>query len=280
MRGILKLGGLQLSDLRYSSFERGLIDELFPNGKHGDKLYYLSMSRNRANSFVNDQMFRRILFRFCLRGRSISKYGRIVPINYFNDVRIRGEMEDRLISDHNLIPLSLVDHVDVFINGSLGNEDFALLRAIEVRVPCRYFTTKMNFLMGRNAVEIGDLSGYELEVDEPSEIHGNESRIDALGRYLSGDYSDADLDEIRWRDAWWISNHGKKKKITTEPPITITPQNFASNKKKPAARATKIPAQMPCNFLSVVPRITLPKSTAAKSHIGIKNSEVTARNIE
>jgi hypothetical protein len=206
MRGILKLGGLQLSDLRYSSFERGLIDELFPNGKHGDKLYYLSMSRNRANSFVNDQMFRRILFRFCLRGRSISKYGRIVPINYFNDVRIRGEMEDRLISDHNLIPLSLVDHVDVFINGSLGDEDFALLRAIEVRVPCRYFTTKMNFLMGRNAVEIGDLSGYELEVDAPSEIHGNESRIDALGRYLSGDYSDADLDEIRWRDAWWISD--------------------------------------------------------------------------
>ena len=43
MRGILRLGGLQLSDLRYSSFERGLIDELFPNGKHGDKLYFFLM---------------------------------------------------------------------------------------------------------------------------------------------------------------------------------------------------------------------------------------------
>ena len=28
-RGILRLGGLQLSDLRYSSFERGLIVGLF-----------------------------------------------------------------------------------------------------------------------------------------------------------------------------------------------------------------------------------------------------------
>ena len=107
MLGMLRTGGIQLADLRYSAWERGLMDNSHPSSS--GKLYFLSMSRNRANEFSDGMLTavgkQGLVFRICFSGRTLSKY---------------------------------------------------------------------------------------------------ESRIDALGRYLSGDYSDADLDKIRWRFAGWI----------------------------------------------------------------------------
>ena len=77
-----------------------------------------------------------------------------------------------------------------------------------------------------------------------------------------------------------LSSQGKKNMITTEPPMITTPQNLASNKKKPPANTRAIAAQAPFTFRSLVFRANIPRMTAKKIHKGNKKFVVVARNIE
>ena len=44
-----------------------------------------------------------LVFRICFSGRTLSKYGKLYPINYYGSNDNRGEMEDRLVGDINLL---------------------------------------------------------------------------------------------------------------------------------------------------------------------------------
>lgn len=166
MYGILRTGGIQLTDLRFNPWERGLMDDAHPSSS--GKLYFLSMSRNRANDFsINLLKSNRgsLTFRICFTGRTISKYGKIYPINYYGSTGDRGEMEDRLVSDVNKIPFSDFDHVDVLLpqTGFVTDYHKKMLRTLANRVECRFFDNVKNFISGRGAIDF-DYDG-EGEID-------------------------------------------------------------------------------------------------------------------
>lgn len=104
---ILSAGGLLTSQLMSSELEVRIVRKA--GGR--EKLYYLSFSRNLANDYIHANIDYDKLVTFEFDSRSIAKYGKVVPVNFFGLNTTRGEMEDRLITDHNIIPLTAVKHI-------------------------------------------------------------------------------------------------------------------------------------------------------------------------
>lgn len=98
---IAKHGTILLSGSIVSKNETNIAKNV---GRDGRNLYYLSLSRNLHNAF-NETLNELAVFEFS--GHLLtSKYGKIVPVNFFKDVNNRGEMEDRLISDEPYIKIT------------------------------------------------------------------------------------------------------------------------------------------------------------------------------
>ena len=108
-----------------------------------------------------------LVFRICFSGRTLSKYGKVHPINYYGANDNRGGMEDRLVSDINLIPFSDFDYVDVLLPRGLSTTDYQrkLIKAVSERVRCFVFVLVggryrsmvrciLLIIMGRMTIEV------------------------------------------------------------------------------------------------------------------------------
>jgi len=200
MLGMLRTGGIQLADLRYSAWERGLMDNSHPSSS--GKLYFLSMSRNRANEFSDGMLTavgkQGLVFRICFSGRTLSKYGKLYPINYYGSNDNRGEMEDRLVGDINLIPFSDFDYVDVLLPRDSFTSDYQrrLIKAVSERVRCRVFDNPKKFFSGRGDIEFDfDVEG---EVNLGGNLFGDDGVAEIIIKYFEGgELTDDEKDELR-----------------------------------------------------------------------------------
>lgn len=161
------------------------------------------MSRNRANEFSDGMLTavgkQGLVFRICFSGRTLSKYGKVYPINYYGSNDNRGEMEDRLVSDVNLIPFSDFDYVDVLLPRGLPTTDYQrkLIKAVSERVRCRVFDNPKKFFSGRGDVEFDfDVEG-EVNLDN-SNSFGTDDVAEIIIKYFGGGkLTDVEKDELR-----------------------------------------------------------------------------------
>jgi hypothetical protein len=160
------------------------------------------MSRNRANEFSDGMLTavgkQGLVFRICFSGRTLSKYGKVYPINYYGSNDNRGEMEDRLVSDVNLIPFSDFDYVDVLLPRGLSTTDYQrkLIKAVSERVRCRVFDNPKKFFSGRGDVEFDfDVAG---EVNLGGDLFGDDGVAEIIIKYFEGgELTDDEKDELR-----------------------------------------------------------------------------------
>jgi hypothetical protein len=148
-----------------------------------------------------------LVFRICFSGRTLSKYGKVYPINYYGSNDNRGEMEDRLVSDVNLIPFSDFDYVDVLLPRGLSTTDYQrkLIKAVSERVRCRVFDNPKKFFSGRGDVEFD----FEIEggVNLGGNAFGNHEVVKITIKYFEGgELTDAEKDELRRANLFNILN--------------------------------------------------------------------------
>lgn len=128
----------------------------------GDKAFFLSTARNRSGEFLmNNFRIREIGVLLSIDGRRVARYGRVIPVSY--DETLRGEQEDRIVSDKEFIPIdAVVSSVDVYVPRDLIQQfmaNFTVLRSIQEKFPnVRFFDDKQKFIRGYGSIEL-DLSG-------------------------------------------------------------------------------------------------------------------------
>lgn len=112
IESVISSGRLVLSQLmtkanEYAAFKRAY-------GKTS-KLYFLSLARSLRSEFIKDAGAATTQCIFEFSGRKLSRYGRVVPINFFNSINDEhvDEMEDRLVSDRGSISISECECVHV-----------------------------------------------------------------------------------------------------------------------------------------------------------------------
>jgi hypothetical protein len=157
--GMMRDGKIKLAKLdRRREVER--TNNAFPGA--GDKAYFLSTARNRSGEFLmNNFRIREIGVLLTIDGRRVARYGRVIPVSY--DETLRGEQEDRIVSDKEFIPIdAVVSSVDVYVPRDLIQQfmsNFTVLRSIQEKFPnVRFFDDKQKFIRGYGSIEI-DLSG-------------------------------------------------------------------------------------------------------------------------
>ncbi len=176
--GMMRDGKIKLAKLATQDKESNLTNNAFPGA--GDKAYFLSTARNRSGDFLmNNFRLREIGVLLSIDGRRVARYGRVIPVSY--DETLRGEQEDRIVSDHEFIPIdAVVSSVDVYVPRDLiqqfmgivtrdvvddsGYSDrltagFSVLRKIQHNFPnVRFFDDKQKFIRGFGSIQL-DLSG-------------------------------------------------------------------------------------------------------------------------
>lgn len=176
--GMMRDGKIKLAKLAAQDKESNLTNNAFAGS--GDKAYFLSTARNRSGDFLmNNFRIREIGVLLSIDGRRVSRYGRVIPVSY--DETLRGEQEDRIVSDKEFIPIdAVVSSVDVYVPRDLiqqfmgivtrdvvddsGYSDrltagFSVLRKIQHNFPnVRFFDDKQKFIRGFGSIQL-DLSG-------------------------------------------------------------------------------------------------------------------------
>lgn len=113
IRSIATSGSISLSHLLADHSELLLIRRQLKNNT--DKLFYLSLARSLHSEYLSKSLGGDITV-FEFNSQTISKYGKISAYDYFSDAedsKKTDEMEDRLISDHPIIPLKVVTRMHV-----------------------------------------------------------------------------------------------------------------------------------------------------------------------
>lgn len=149
--GMMRDGKIKLSKL-VGQQEVERTNNAFPGA--GDKAFFLSTARNRSGEFLmNNFRIREIGVLLSIDGRRVSRYGRVIPVSY--DETLRGEQEDRIVSDKEFIPIdAVVSSVDVYVPRDLI-EKFTVLRSIQEKFPnVRFFDDKQKFIRGYGSIEI------------------------------------------------------------------------------------------------------------------------------
>lgn len=150
--GMMRDGRIKLAKLATQDKESNLTNNAFAGS--GDKAYFLSTARNRSGEFLmNNFRMREIGVLLSIDGRRVARYGRVVPVSY--DGTLRGEQEDRIVSDKEFIPIdAVVSSVDVYVPRHLI-EKFTVLRSIQEKFPnVRFFDDKQKFIRGYGSIEI------------------------------------------------------------------------------------------------------------------------------
>lgn len=115
---MIRTGSVVLSALTTDEYELQQVKE---KSNIRGRMYYLSLARSLHSEFLTSGIYRGNYVVMEFRNRDIAKYGKIIPFNFFNNVE-RDEMEDRMLSNKSMIPLSaihkiLVVCVDGYVHG-------------------------------------------------------------------------------------------------------------------------------------------------------------------
>lgn len=164
IESVLSSGKILLSQLFSNASEISAIRTAYGDAK--TKLYFLSLARSMKSEFImNMSGITQCIFQFS--GRKLSRFGRIIPINYFNnsdrdeDV---DEMEDRLVSDRGFIPISMCECVHVVCTDKLLGR-FKIMQEM-YGVNIKFYRTVREMKLMRNSMtlaeRIGDLSDGEI----------------------------------------------------------------------------------------------------------------------
>lgn len=150
-----------------------------------DKLYYFSFARSIKSAYIGESTRRnQCLFEFS--GRKVSRYGKIVPLNFFNgpNDEIFDEMEDRLVTNKSSMPVTVCECMHVMC------EDRYVERFIEFNkrygIEIKFYRRISDFQMLRRSMTIEERVSY---MDKSVDHQRLSSVADAYGR--ASDYFNA-----------------------------------------------------------------------------------------
>ncbi len=193
LEGMIELGGVSLSMLNHNPGEKEVVDSA---GYSGSKLYYLSMSRMRRNSFadLNSSKYQ-LSGRLKFDARKLSRYGKIVPVNFHSLDGERGETEDRLISDHPMLPWSVVEYIEVYVPKHVTHHDRVVMATLSDLVELRVFNDFEKFQTGRGWTELSN--GVSERYHKVPEKGIPERDFELLIKFIkTGDLTDSEAEYI------------------------------------------------------------------------------------
>lgn len=201
--GMIELGGISLSMLNHNPGEKEVVDSA---GYSGSKLYYLSMSRMRRNSFAAANTSEFSLYgRLKLDFRKISRYGRVVPVSFSGKAGERGETEDRLISDHPMLPWGVVEYIEVYVPKHVTHHDRVVMATLSDLVELRVFTDFDKFQTGRGWLSLSAVPEVESKypIDRYHRVDGvsvPEREFELLLKFIeTGDLTDSEAEYMSTR---------------------------------------------------------------------------------
>lgn len=135
------------------------------------KIFYLSMARSMRSSFIRNQLrYNESVVCFEIDGSKLSRYGRVLPINFFNRKREDTfEMEDRLIGDRGLLEFSSGIFTGIRILVQPGNRGKWMDLFFELQkygIPIKFFKNAEDFSTNRNSVGIDEWEDGEFSRNE------------------------------------------------------------------------------------------------------------------
>lgn len=121
------------------------------------KIFYLSMARSMRSSFIRNQLqYNESVVCFEIDGRKLSRYGRVLPINFFTRKREDTfEMEDRLIGDRGLLEFSsgIFTGIRILVQpGNSGKWGDLFSELEKYGIPMKFFKNSEDFSTDRNWV--------------------------------------------------------------------------------------------------------------------------------
>lgn len=189
-KGMTKSGGMVCSILDDVESERvhkrlGILGRLF----------YLSTARNIHSGFILQMVkgYPNVVV-FEINGRALSKYGKVLPFNYFNHKDPDyAEMEDRLISDKNKIPFSS----DVFsaVRIVCKDSDKEIVEEFKTYgIPMKFYASGSDLLLNKRPRTFEERFAEVGEPEEIGEIAWNVPRtmefMKQVIKYLDGEMPD------------------------------------------------------------------------------------------
>lgn len=187
IESVISSGRLVLSQLMTKANEHDAYMRAY--GKTS-KLYFLSLARSLRSEFIRDAgaSYTQCIFEFS--GRKLSRYGRVVPINFFNKVGDENvdEMEDRLVSDRGVIPINECECVHVMC----PNKYIGRFKEMHERygVEIRFYRKYADLVSLRNWVNLDDMirGASEISTGKYSTMmdkHGSGENYRELGLAIS-----------------------------------------------------------------------------------------------
>ena len=208
IESVISSGRLVLSQLMTKGNEYSAMERAY--GKTS-KLYFLSLARSLRSEFISDASASHTQCIFEFSSRKLSRYGRVVPINFFNAAGAEkvDEMEDRLLSDRGVIPISECECVHVICpNKFIGRfKEMHERYGVEVRFYRKYadLVSLRNWVtledMIRGASEFGSYGITTGKYSTMMDVHGSGGTYRELGlaisSYLGNREVNFDLDLVR-----------------------------------------------------------------------------------
>lgn len=177
------------------------------------KLFYLSMARSVTSIFIRDLLQSGNLVIFDIDGRRITKYGRVVPFNFFSSNSSNlDEMEDRLVGDHGVIPFNsgVYTRARVLVHNR-KQVDVGNLRALgKYGFPVLVYSKQSDFLHGVNGKTVDEFFDENDTYKDPEDDLWVYS--DGAGKYVQYFLKYAKGEKISESEAEYIismkNNHG------------------------------------------------------------------------
>lgn len=117
------------------------------------QIFYLSMARSLTSSFImNMSRGDKTSIIFEIDGRKLSRYGRVVPFNFFSSDRYSpDEMEDRLVGNRGEISLTSGVITGIMVlNAAPTPEQYRVFKeANSLGIPMRFFSSPADLRGGR-----------------------------------------------------------------------------------------------------------------------------------
>ena len=187
IESVISSGRLVLSQLMTKGNEYSAMERAY--GKTS-KLYFLSLARSLRSEFISDASAAHTQCIFEFSSRKLSRYGRVVPINFFNAEGAEkvDEMEDRLLSDRGVIPISECECVHVIC----PNKFIGRFKEMHERygVEVRFYRKYADLVSLRNWVALDDMIRGASEISSGKystivDVHGSGEIYRELGLAIS-----------------------------------------------------------------------------------------------
>lgn len=160
---MVKVGGIVLSGLASDHHEHPLVVRKLGISK---KMYFLSLARSLHSMYLTSMIQSGYGVVLQFDGRTLSRYGKIKPVHFFDFPGGDDEMEDRLLSDHGMIPLTAVSKILVFCPRRFKNI-FATFRS-KYDVPMEFYSSGTDLMFRRKPKTFEEMFTEDYDDDDQS----------------------------------------------------------------------------------------------------------------